>query len=415
MAIYVVTGKLGAGKTLCSVGRARQYLMQGRRVATNIDLNLEMLININDKKANVTRIPDNPTLKNFEELGQGYEGDYDEEKNGLLLLDECGQFLNTRDFNNPERKALIKWFIHARKKRWDVIFIIQHLNALDKQFREMFAEHVVYCQRTDRLPIPFVGWIFEIIGFSGRFGKIHIAKVRYGVGQHAPKVDTWYYLGNSLYGSYDTEQGYNPNEEEREGNYQLLPPYYTHGRYIKPIEHLKKKAKALLAPLRIRPRWFFLFGLIAGNAITGTAKDQLASVEAPKTSQPAQQTQHTQQQEIDNYRISSSLIGKKKFVFFHKNGEPWKPHHDGYRVHIKDACHAQLLKNDEKIDVFCGPAVTRDERVAAGPQNNPLDDLSSLLGPKGESNKVVDNEAEDVLRSASNEPEATQETQPRSD
>ena len=40
MAVYVVTGKLGNGKTLITVGRIRDALAQGCRVATNLDLDL---------------------------------------------------------------------------------------------------------------------------------------------------------------------------------------------------------------------------------------------------------------------------------------------------------------------------------------------------------------------------------------
>ncbi|EBN6690252.1 zonular occludens toxin, partial [Salmonella enterica] len=34
MPVYFVTGKLGSGKTLVAVGKIRDYLVAGRRVAT---------------------------------------------------------------------------------------------------------------------------------------------------------------------------------------------------------------------------------------------------------------------------------------------------------------------------------------------------------------------------------------------
>jgi len=45
MAVYFLTGKLGSGKTLCAVGKIRDYLEEGRAVATNLDLNLDELLN----------------------------------------------------------------------------------------------------------------------------------------------------------------------------------------------------------------------------------------------------------------------------------------------------------------------------------------------------------------------------------
>ncbi len=44
MAVNFLTGKLGSGKTLCVVGKIRDYLKQGRRVATNLDLNLTAML-----------------------------------------------------------------------------------------------------------------------------------------------------------------------------------------------------------------------------------------------------------------------------------------------------------------------------------------------------------------------------------
>ena len=65
MAIYFVTGKLGAGKTLASVGRIRDYLNKGSQVATNLNLNLENLISKKSKMARVTRLPDKPIVEDI--------------------------------------------------------------------------------------------------------------------------------------------------------------------------------------------------------------------------------------------------------------------------------------------------------------------------------------------------------------
>ena len=155
MPIYVVTGKLGAGKTLATVGRIRDYLNENRRVATNLDLNLDKLIGNYSKKCTVYRVPDKPSHTDIDALGLGYDGDYvGEEKNGGLFLDECATWFNSRSWNEEGRQELIELFRYIRKKRWDVFFIIQDLESLDKQARKAFAEHVVYCRRTDRFNIP---------------------------------------------------------------------------------------------------------------------------------------------------------------------------------------------------------------------------------------------------------------------
>ncbi|WP_303314291.1 zonular occludens toxin domain-containing protein [Dickeya fangzhongdai] len=42
MAVYVVTGKLGSGKTLVAVGKIQEKLVSGCKVATNLDLRIHL-------------------------------------------------------------------------------------------------------------------------------------------------------------------------------------------------------------------------------------------------------------------------------------------------------------------------------------------------------------------------------------
>ena len=69
MAVYFVTGKLGQGKTLASVGRLREYLVAGRRVAGNLEIQPERLSGLT-KGADVsyTRLPDKPRLDDLDAL-----------------------------------------------------------------------------------------------------------------------------------------------------------------------------------------------------------------------------------------------------------------------------------------------------------------------------------------------------------
>lgn len=234
MAFYIVTGKLGSGKTLCAVGRIQEYLQQGRRVATNLDLNVEYLLNPG-KKFDIVRIPDRPLVEDMEYIGVGYHGDYDETKFGALVLDEAAKWLNTRNYTEKGRKEFINWMIHSRKFGWDVYLIVQDIESLDKQVRDNFCEHLVVCRRLDRMPInlgklvlPAIimttvfiySWgvkavIFPaLIGFSlfaitsGRIPmpRIHIGKVHYGDNESEPVVDRWVYRGTQLIHAYDTRQ-----------------------------------------------------------------------------------------------------------------------------------------------------------------------------------------------------------------
>jgi len=371
MAIYVFTGKLGSGKTLCAVGRIQDYLLQNKKVATNIDLELSNLIGYQSKKCQVFRIPDRPIIEDLEAIGLGYEGDYQgEDNNGLIVLDECAQFLNTRNFQDKERKKIVEWFVHARKKRWDVVFIIQHLNALDKQFRDMFAEHIVYCNRMDRLRLPFgIRHIAQMLGFTGNLPKVHRALVMYGTGPNAMKVDSWVYTGHTLYDAFATEQGFNAEHEG--GIYQLIPPWYTHGRFKNDWDYIKTKYKTIAGSIRPKMRHFFLMGLLSGVLGLSVASDDNStpSNQVNQVNTVGDKAQGKTDTEIDksdgDIYIVGSFIGEFTQIFFERDGQPFMPRQQGFKYIVRDQCHVVLMKDGNKQDVYCGTARRREPATGA--------------------------------------------------
>ncbi|MDH5434102.1 MAG: hypothetical protein OEY19_09160 [Gammaproteobacteria bacterium] len=361
MAIFVYTGKLGSGKSLCAVGRVRDYLNQGRRVATNIDLKLHRLISYKSKECVIYRIPDRPTVEELNGIGLGHY-EQNEEMNGLIVLDECAQFLNTRNYRDGDRNQLIEWFVHARKRRWDVIFVIQHLNALDKQFRDMFAEHIVYCNRLDRLKLPFgLFHVAELLGFSGRFPKLHRALVMYGQGQNAIKVDSYLYTGKSLYPAFDTEQAFDP--EHKQGLIQLLPPYYTHGVNYNGWHQIKKSFISWSYNTRVKMRSFFLLGLFFGWIGLSVANNETFEQSPnPDTTEISEEVNQDQQ-----IYITGSAY--PDYFFIEKNGVSWQPELDGFKIWPRGKCHIILIKNKIKKDVYCG-AFDSDAGTASAVTSN---------------------------------------------
>lgn len=246
MASYIVTGKLGGGKSLVTVGRIFDYLAQGRKVATNLDIKLEGYLNPTSKKS-VIRIPDKPSLFDLEVIGSGNDS-CDEEKNGLLVLDELGTWFNARSWQDKTRSGLIDWFLHARKHGWDTMLIVQDISMIDAQLRGSMAEHLVICRRLDRLKIPFVGGLLQSIGFKGTLPKIHRAKVHYGESDTAMVADTWTYRGRQFYPAYNTKQVFSPNYQH--GVYSLLSPWHTTGQFLKPAQSLKQILQDFIDPPR---------------------------------------------------------------------------------------------------------------------------------------------------------------------
>lgn len=236
MAIYVVTGKLGGGKSLATVSRINEALGRGLRVATNLDLQLSRLpaLSRRTRNARVVRVPDRPTVDDIAGLGFGIEGvhdlaqakaAYDEDRFGLLVLDECGTWLNARDWQAEGRRELINFLLHIRKHLWHVYLIIQDISMLDKQARKALAEHCVYCRRMDRVTVPLLGTVSKLILRKPiTFPKLHIAHVKYGDQPQSLTVDKWWYRGEELYGAFDTVQVF--SEDYPHGAHSLLPPWY---------------------------------------------------------------------------------------------------------------------------------------------------------------------------------------------
>lgn len=233
MAEFFVQGKKGAGKSITAVGRIQEYLQRGRPVATNLDLNLEHLVSPFNRTCEVYRIPDQPRIEDLEILPNANDS-YDEENNGALVFDECATWFNSRSWNDKARKPVIDWLLHARKRGWDVYYLVQDVSAIDSQARETMMEHCVTCKRTDRLNIPGIGTLFKLFtGHKLPMPKGHAARVEYTDTKLV--VDRWFMRGDHLYQAYDTKQIFSPTyiaaDEESgvAGVYQVLPPYFTHG------------------------------------------------------------------------------------------------------------------------------------------------------------------------------------------
>jgi zonular occludens toxin Zot len=389
MPVYVVTGKLGSGKTLASVGRIRDYLKQGRKVATNLDLNLNYLCGNYAKTPIVYRVPDRPAVNHLDSIGLGYEGEFiGEEKNGALVLDECGTWFNSRDWNAKGRKELLDWVIHARKKRWDVFFIIQDLEVMDKQARLMFAEHVVYCRRSDRFSVPIISPLYKL--FTDKplpLPKVHIGFVKYGDTQNSHVVDKWVYRGSDLYNAYDTSQVFTENSNEL---YQYLPPFLTHGRYTDKMMDFKNA----LNNFKVKGFHFFLAGaLMAASAVNalvtklpGEPKKGLigcnqsyinhyGSCDSPPvllknkklieqlrsgelSTENVDKVKNGKQKEykepLDDVVITGSVKSSDGFDYiFNKNGRSFYAGELGYSVRWVSACKASLTKNKISTYIYC--------------------------------------------------------------
>lgn len=225
MANWTLTGGLGSGKSIIAAGKLVDHMLAGLPCAGNIDFYPERILPSANKNIYL-RLPDFPSSSDLWNLGQASTSKL-EKTFGLLVLDELAVFLNSRDWAGKGREEFIKYLRHVRKQHWHTLFITQDIESLDKQARIALIEHKAVCSRTDRLPIPLIGWLLKMFGIARMLPRVHIAIVKYGTSQHAKKVDTWTYHGSSLFNAYDTDQIFT-DAEERLLNPVLYPAFVRH-------------------------------------------------------------------------------------------------------------------------------------------------------------------------------------------
>ena len=283
MAVYFITGKLGTGKSLAAVEKIRLALEAGKRIATNLDIFPEHLVARSNRTC-LIRLPDKPRLCDLDACGFGCdEADYTGKKFGLMVLDELGTWFNTRSWNDKERLPVIDWFLHSRKKRWDVMFLVQDIEAVDKQLREALCEHLVRCRRLDRFALPLVGRLIKLLtGFTVRMPQVHVAAVYYE-DRIDPNmfVERWWYRGRDLYKGYDTGQVFKSGMEmvgdelrDMRAVSTTLSAWHVAGRYPKP-----PKVPGLIALLARMPLiapavlWALFLSLGGGRSPAGRLMD----------------------------------------------------------------------------------------------------------------------------------------------
>lgn len=210
---WIIQGVRGEGKSLCSVGKIKDYLSRGRPVATNLDLYLENLVDEQNSTL-VYRLPDHPRSEDLNALPPAYDRRYkDEDRNGLLVLDESIIWLNGRSFKDKDRAKILEWLILSRKDHWDLILLCQDHEAIDKTARNALCDYLVQASRSDRMKDSVFATVRNLFMYQSYKPKVHSYEVFYGFSFTNPPVDTWEFTGTDLYDAYDTNQKFKNGQE----------------------------------------------------------------------------------------------------------------------------------------------------------------------------------------------------------
>jgi len=249
---WIIQGVRGEGKSLAAVGKIKEYMLKGRPVATNLDLFLEHIL----PPENTTiayRLPDHPRLCDFQMLPPAYDPKYKgEDKNGLLVLDELGTWLNSRNWNDKSRLEMLNWLFLSRKDHWDIILLAQDYEMIDSQVRTTLCDYLVQASRLDRQKIPYLSGLLKFFGLSGMMPRVHRYNVHYGMSLQTPPQEQWSFTGKDFYEGYNTNQKFMNGLEPLGGTlvdmravYSYIPANYLTrqvfvDRLQAQIEQLKK-------------------------------------------------------------------------------------------------------------------------------------------------------------------------------
>ncbi|KGR35538.1 assembly protein [Vibrio campbellii] len=354
--VYFVTGKLGSGKTLTAVGKIREAFLRGVPVATNLDINLKEMLGRDKRNTRLYRLPDKPKVDDLKVIGSANKS-YDTTKDGLIVLDECGTWFNSRTWNDKSRQELIDHLLHIRKLGWDVIFIVQDISIVDKQARLALAEHTVFCRRLDRMKVPFISAAISIVTLGQlklKMPKLHIGIVKYGDNANSLTVDKWPLWGTDLYAAYDTKQMFRNNYED--GVYSVLPPYYTHGRYTVPYT-----LKNIMRITKIYLRKYSRFSVFVAGVAVSFAVFNLVGTSVPEPERES--TQSTKAAEslrdmLDGFRIESSMNPPNvapSFVLVNEDVRlsSSQLYAKGYTAQSHGSCSITVSGNGQSTKVMC--------------------------------------------------------------
>jgi len=253
---WIIQGVRGEGKSLAAVAKIKEYMEKGRPVATNLNLFLENFLPPGNS-AIAYRLPDHPRLEDLQMLPPAYDTKYKfEDKNGLLVLDELGTWLNARNWNDKKRLEMLNWLFLSRKDHWDLILLAQDHEMIDAQVRTTLCDYLVQASRTDRQKIPYLAPFFKLMGFNAMMPKVHRYSVFYGLSTAVPPEETWTFTGKDFYDGYDTNQKFLNGQEALNGTlidmratYSFIPNNYLTRQVF--VDRLQTKIAALQKPVTL--------------------------------------------------------------------------------------------------------------------------------------------------------------------
>lgn len=176
--VWGVTGDLGGGKTLSAVSLAVVAMQHGFFICSNVTLNCDAIRQDFGIPADKLYMHFSFESDDFDPfaLPVGSPRGSGGRKRVLVIMDECAEWIDqySSTQTSPRIKRFLSWLRHSSKRSQDVVLIVQRLDYLNKNIRELISKRLVVDDlRVWRLPVvkmtlPFCGGYCMQRVFDGR-------------------------------------------------------------------------------------------------------------------------------------------------------------------------------------------------------------------------------------------------------
>ena len=397
MAIFV-EGVRGSGKTKIAVREIQIYLKAGQRVATNLDIDIAKLCP--DTKSVITRIPDQPRSLDLDALGKSYPelnpddpSTYDEKKFGLIVIDELLTSFNSRNWNDPDRLAVVSWMVQSRKLGWRLMLLCQDVDAVDKQLRETLLQEIWHCRSGKNFfSSPIIGKLFGL--FTTPLYKIIAPYGFHYCAQYTGKKKDKSHLAASefyklyeLHPCYKTSQQFLPDNFinrfgkliDMRASFSVLPSnYFSKPQIVQPVTGQQQQQPQLSKPtgkplfkdwrvILLALMAFTYFFMPTDESVE--VKNQIASTDVVPGTKPDDKIKLDEPKKsefetlVDGLVITCSVLyaqGASEFCFENQDGT-FYPSDLGLTVNYVAPCAARVSFGEESKLIRCRPNYVHSE------------------------------------------------------
>lgn len=396
-----IEGVKRSGKTKYAIDLINDYLKRGRKVATNLDLYLDKM---DVKNPHVIRLPDHMSSTHLKDLGMGYpeleesDKNYDESKNGLVVIDELLTFLNSRSFKDKDRLQIVSWFVQMGKYGWDLVLIGQDFEGVDKQLRDTTIDQLINVKSgANYFGFGFLNSLVQRLFTLMKVPKFSVARFYDGKAKTRKAQGYEFYIKSWCHDWYNTAQKFLPDVMttksgrlvQMESSYCLVPTEQLKKWYLVKEKSQERKNEVLEEKQNKDPilkPWHKVGGifLIAYLAyyLYPTQKPNEANLLLNGQSQPSAKNPLVQNQLPDIFNgvyITCSVISTRNnsTYCFEKDGKPFYPSSLNAIVNVVSACTAKLTYNGNDYNINCLPYRV-DSYSSAKPDNqSSSDEISS--------------------------------------